>query len=250
MYFCKVEFVNKHIDIAITKKDFLDDSYCFVNADMDSITVFYQLSSNDCFLEMMNNHYEMTLKIKNSYFSKYKETIQFVPNKQTLCCNTQSKLLEIINCQFTGIKRNLLIESNVLYLLFQLSKTSSNEIVECEKCNFQNTAYEIEKIQQAQKYILDNLANNLTIPIVALSVGTNQCYLKKGFKEVFKQTIFEFIQENRMIKANHLLLSEKYSISDIAASVGYSSLSSFSQSYKNYFGVSPTKQAKQTIPNL
>ena len=67
---------------------------------------------------------------------------------------------------------------------------------------------------------------------------------------MFKQTIFEFIQENRMIKANHLLLSEKYSISDIAASVGYSSLSSFSQSYKNYFGVSPTKQAKQTIPNL
>lgn len=250
MYFCKVEIVNEHIDITITRKDFIDHTYCFVHTDIDSVTVFYYLSSNDCLLDMLNDHYELTIKVKNSYFTKYKESIQFVPNKQSMCCNTQSKLLEIINCQFSGIKRSLLIESNVLYLLFQLSKSSISEVVECEKCNFLNTASEIEKIEQAKKYILDNLANNLTIPIVALSVGTNQCYLKKGFKEVFKQTIFEFIQENRMIKAKHLLLTEKYSISDIATSVGYSSLSSFSQSYKNYFGVSPTKQVKQTIPNL
>ncbi|MEX0598975.1 MAG: helix-turn-helix domain-containing protein, partial [Candidatus Paceibacterota bacterium] len=83
-----------------------------------------------------------------------------------------------------------------------------------------------------------------------LTVGNNQCYLKKGFKEVYIQTIFEFIEDNRMIKARHLLLSDRYNITDIASAVGYSSLSSFSQSYKNYFGITPTEQIKQTIPNL
>ncbi|MDZ7897534.1 MAG: AraC family transcriptional regulator [Arcicella sp.] len=80
-------------------------------------------------------------------------------------------------------------------------------------------------------------------------MGTNQCYLKKGFKEVFEQTIFEFIRENRMIKARHLLQSTNPNITEIAYNVGYSSLSSFSQSYKNYFGISPTEQIKQAIPN-
>jgi AraC-like DNA-binding protein len=32
--------------------------------------------------------------------------------------------------------------------------------------------------------------------------------------------------------------------------VGYSSLSSFSQAYKNYFGISPQKQIKHWFPHL
>ncbi|MDP2175624.1 MAG: AraC family transcriptional regulator [Bacteroidota bacterium] len=242
--------MNKYIDIAITRTGFIDNSHCFVYIDDDILNMFYYLSSNDCLIDMLNYNYELKIKIKMSNFTKYNETFQFVPNKHSLCCNTQSKLIEIINCNLSGFKRNLFLESNILYLLVQLNKTNSSDFLECEKCNFLNTASEIEKIQEAKQYILDNLANNLTIPIIALTVGTNQCYLKKGFKEVFKQTIFEFIQENRMVKAKHLLLTEKYSITDIAASVGYSSLSSFSQSYKNYFGISPTKQTKQTIPNF
>ncbi|MBP6624476.1 MAG: helix-turn-helix transcriptional regulator, partial [Chitinophagaceae bacterium] len=119
----------------------------------------------------------------------------------------------------------------------------------CDTCSVLNKPIEMDKIQQAKKYILENLSNNLTIPIIATNVGTNQCYLKKGFKEVYEQTIFEFIQENRMIKAKYLLQSANSNITEIADMVGYSSLSSFSQSYKNYFGISPTEQIKQVIPN-
>ena len=76
-------------------------------------------------------------------------------------------------------------------------------------------------------------------------MGTNQCYLKKGFKEVFNQTIFEFIQENRMIKAKYLLESNPENITSVAFNVGYASLSSFSQAYKNYFGISPLEYSRQ-----
>ncbi|MCX8480841.1 MAG: AraC family transcriptional regulator, partial [Sediminibacterium sp.] len=101
------------------------------------------------------------------------------------------------------------------------------------------------KIQKAKEYILKNLDQNITIPQIAQYVGTNQCYLKKGFKEVFNQTIFEFLQENRMEKAKHLLVNSNKSVLDICYTVGYSSLSSFSQSYKNYFGISPSLEQKK-----
>ena len=52
-----------------------------------------------------------------------------------------------------------------------------------------------------------------------------------------------------MIKARYMLQQDDSNISQIADRVGYSSLSSFSQSYKNYFGITPTDQIKQTIAN-
>ena len=52
-----------------------------------------------------------------------------------------------------------------------------------------------------------------------------------------------------MIKARHLLQNHNPNITEIAHDVGYSSLSSFSQAYKNYFGISPTEQLKQVFPN-
>jgi len=250
LYFCSVETVNEFIYLSIINREDIQNSFCEGQEDKSNYYLTFGLFSNDCLFDLSNINYEFEIRISKKYIEKYNESFALNIGKQSLCCNSQSKLLEIINCKLEGINRKIFIESNVLFLLFQLQKNNSLFPIECDSCNFLNSAAEIEKIQQAKKFILDNLANNLTIPIVAITVGTNQCYLKKGFKEVFKQTIFEFIQENRMIKAKHLLQSEKLNITDIAAIVGYSSISSFSQSYKNYFGISPTEQIKQTIPNL
>jgi AraC-like DNA-binding protein len=65
------------------------------------------------------------------------------------------------------------------------------------------------------------LDENITIPILSNLVGTNQCYLKKGFKEVTGKTIFEFIQENRMEKAKYLLQNSDKTIGEIALLTGY-----------------------------
>ncbi len=124
-----------------------------------------------------------------------------------------------------------------------------NGHINCDNCAVFNKPIEIEKINLAKKYILDNLSDTLTIPLIAGNIGTNQCYLKKGFKEVYNQTIFEFIQENRSIKARHLLQKPNANITEIAYDVGYSSLSSFSQAYKNYFGINPSDQVKQLVSN-
>lgn len=120
----------------------------------------------------------------------------------------------------------------------------------CDTCAVLSKPTDTEKMQLAKNYIIDNLSTNLTIPIIASAVGTNQCYLKKGFKEVFNQTIFEFIRENRMIKAKYLLENTSQNITEIAFAVGYASLSSFSQAYKNYFGITPLEQSKAIIPNI
>lgn len=242
-------YINEYINLDISLNPNINSSFCVMTQEQEYIVTTFGLFSNDCLFDLGNNNYLFNIRIANDYFEKYNEILEINIEKQTICCNTQAKLLEIINCKLSGIHRKIFLESTILYLLFQSQKNNLIFQLGCDSCAILNKPIEVEKINLARKYILDNLSNKLTIPIIASNVGTNQCYLKKGFKELFYQTIFEFIQENRMIKAKHLLQNPNPNITEIANSVGYTSLSSFSQAYKNYFGISPLQHTKSVFPN-
>ncbi len=244
-----MEFINEFVYLSAQTNSNISHSFCETTQDDLHIYLNFGLNANDCLFDLTENNYEFQVRISKSYLEKYNEAFDINISSQAICCNTQSKLLEIIQCKLEGIHRKIFLESTILFLLYQSQKNNLIFQLGCDSCSVLNKPVDMDKIQQAKKYILENLSNNLTIPIIATNVGTNQCYLKKGFKEVFEQTIIEYIQENRMIKARYLLQSGNPNITEIADIVGYSSLSSFSQSYKNYFGISPTDQIKQVIPN-
>ena len=63
----------------------------------------------------------------------------------------------------------------------------------------------------------------------------NECYLKKGFKEVFGTTIFDFYQQQRMEHAKYLLYEKSLSVTDVSALLGYSSISHFSAAMLSSF---------------
>lgn len=243
-----MEWVNEYISLTSQKSSGNDHSFCIASENEEIIHFRFQLYANDCLFDL-NDNYTFDLQISKSYFSKYKEPFEISFEKQNLCCNTQSRLLEIINCKLEGIHRKVFLESKILLLLYETQKNHTLIKLNCDECEVLNKPVNIDKILEAKKYIIENLSGNLTIPVIVRTVGTNECYLKKGFKEVFNQTIYEFIQENRMLKAKFLLNSPAANITEIAYKVGYSSLSSFSQSYKKFFGISPTHQIKKFIPN-
>ncbi|MFY7862230.1 MAG: helix-turn-helix transcriptional regulator [Chitinophagales bacterium] len=244
-----MEFVNEYIGLSINASSDIDRSFCETTEDDLYINLNFGLFANDCLFDLAEENYLIGIRIAKSYMEKYDEPFEIVIEKQAICCNTQSKLLEIIRCDLQGVQRKIFVESSILFLLYQSQKNNFIFQADCNSCSILNRPIDMQKMQKARQFILDNLSNPLTIPIVAGFVGTNQCYLKKGFKEVYHQTIFEFIQENRMITARYMLQQDGPIISQIADRVGYSSLSSFSQSYKNYFGITPTDQMKQTTAN-
>lgn len=240
-----MERINEFISLSISANPQLDHSYVETTHDTSSITLTFGLFANDCLFDLAEKSYEFQIGIARTYLEKYDEPLDIIIEKQAICCNTQSKLLEILQCKLQGIHRKLFLESNILFLIYQSQKNNLVFQLDCDRCAVLNKPVELEKIQRAKAYILDNLSGNLTIPIIASNVGTNQCYLKQGFKEVYDQTIFKFIQENRMIKARDLLQFSEATITEIAFAVGYASLSSFSQAFKNYFGSAPTDFPRQ-----
>lgn len=158
-----------------------------------------------------------------------------------ICCNTQMILYEIINCKLTGMFRKIFFESKALALLLCFQSNAVKQPTDCSSCKFLTKAIEKDKVIKAKEIILSSLNNPPTIPELALETGINQCYLKKGFKEIFGCTVYDFIQEQRMLKAKHLLTTTDCTVSEVAFEIGFSSQSNFSNAFKKHTGVFPSQ---------
>jgi AraC-like DNA-binding protein len=106
-------------------------------------------------------------------------------------------------------------------------------------CRFLAHDSEREKVMDARRIIDQNIDQSFTIKELSRKVAMNECYLKKGFKALVGKTIHEYQQELRIAKAKQLLQQQGQSVSDVANSLGYSSISHFSTAFKKATGMKP-----------
>ncbi|CAK7068238.1 MAG: hypothetical protein PARBA_02626 [Parabacteroides sp.] len=96
-----------------------------------------------------------------------------------------------------------------------------------------------DKLRDAKIIIEQNYLNPPSLRQLALMIGTNECTLKKGFKELFKTTVFGYIFDYRMDLACRYLLDSDKAVQEIGFCVGYEHHAHFSRAFKRKFGVSP-----------
>jgi AraC-like DNA-binding protein len=74
-------------------------------------------------------------------------------------------------------------------------------------------------------------------------VGLSRMQLHRKLVALTDQTTSDFLRTIRLKRAAQLLEAQMGNISEIAYSVGFSSLSYFSKSFRDHFGVQPTEYA-------
>ncbi|ULQ55452.1 AraC family transcriptional regulator [Flavihumibacter rivuli] len=96
-------------------------------------------------------------------------------------------------------------------------------------------------VLEADAIISADLTRHYRIEELAQMVGTNTTYLKKAFKQYFKQGVFDRLQELRLQQAREQLLQTNMSIKDIAMEAGYQHVANFTNAFRKRFGMSPSK---------
>ncbi|MEN9701303.1 MAG: hypothetical protein RIR55_618, partial [Bacteroidota bacterium] len=157
-----------------------------------------------------------------------------------LSIRKRNTLDSVLNHSYTGSLENIFINAKIHELLLQ----SLDVIVDDEKeegftCKFLADDRGKESIYQAREILLQHIGDPITIKELSRKVAMNECYLKKGFKEVFGTTIFDFYQQQRMEHAKYLLYEKALSVTDVSALLGYSSISHFSAAFKKHTGLKP-----------
>lgn len=105
-------------------------------------------------------------------------------------------------------------------------------------CRFLAYDTEREKIFMARQFLDDSLDETIPLKKLARMVAMNECYLKKGFKTLIGKSVHEYVLWQRSEKAKELLAGGK-SVTEVAALLGFSSISHFSTAFKKATGLKP-----------
>lgn len=152
----------------------------------------------------------------------------------------RASLDQVLNHSYTGSMENIFINAKIHELLLQsMDFVFEEEPVLEFACKFLADDRGKESIYQAREILLQHIGDPITIKELSRKVAMNECYLKKGFKEVFGTTIFDFYQQQRMEHAKYLLYEKALSVTDVSALLGYSSISHFSAAFKKHTGLKP-----------
>lgn len=157
-----------------------------------------------------------------------------------LCNKTRTALENMLNHSYTGALENIFLNSQIqVLLLYALDCILDRRDAQTFTCKFLATDDGLAKIHHAKEVLLQHIFEPITIRELSKKVAINECYLKKGFKEVYGTTIFEFYQNQRMEHAKYLLYEKGLSVTDVSVMLGYSSISHFSTAFKKHTGIKP-----------
>ncbi|MES2892115.1 MAG: AraC family transcriptional regulator [Bacteroidota bacterium] len=156
-----------------------------------------------------------------------------------LCGKTRKTIEALLNHNYTDTLENIFINAQTQILLLYSMDCMLGDKEEVFTCKFLANAEDREKITKAREVLLQHIGEPLTIKELSRKVAINECYLKKGFKELFGTTIFDFYQGQRMEHAKYLLYDKGLSVTEVSLLLGYSSISHFSTAFKKHTGIKP-----------
>lgn len=99
----------------------------------------------------------------------------------------------------------------------------------------------LKKLAPAMEYISQHYNTPLTNDALAARTGLSTVYFRKLFTAMMGISPMAYVHGLRMEKAKEVLKSEYGTLSDIARSVGYTSLYAFSRDFKKYTGIPPSR---------
>jgi len=156
-------------------------------------------------------------------------------------CNKIRAVLEgLLNHNYTDTLENIYVNAQTqMLLLYGVDCMLGEKEIDILTCKFLANEADRDKLIKARQILIQQIGEPITIKELSRKVAMNECYLKKGFKEMFGTTIFDFYQSQRMEHAKYLLYDKGLSVTEVASMLGYSSISHFSTAFKKHTGLKP-----------
>jgi AraC family transcriptional regulator len=106
------------------------------------------------------------------------------------------------------------------------------------------------KLVRALEYIQDQLDADLTVSGIAQAVYLSPYHFAKLFKESTGQSPYQYVVDARVRKAKELLITGKFTISEVAHHVGFADQSHLTRHFKRVFGLPPKRLLSHLRPQI
>lgn len=181
----------------------------------------------------------LSSKVLSEFFSSGDNCL-FLPNFMEDEVDSYQPILDSILFKGENVNDSLTLKINTLKLIssFINKLDDNNSIKSSLNISEKNRRKLLKAAHLLDQSILDPFPSILSI---SKSVGMSETLLKKEFKEMYGVTMFNYHTNQKMNYAIKLFENEEISIKDVAYSLGYSSQSKFSSSFKKVHGRLPSE---------
>ncbi|HWK03284.1 MAG TPA: AraC family transcriptional regulator [Puia sp.] len=155
----------------------------------------------------------------------------------------QQAVYQVINNNYTGDFHRVFLLSKCLEILVLCAE--SCHLDAGKKQEFIRTPADKEKIIAVRDLINQRLTQPPSLSQIARSVGLNEYKLKRGFKEMFNNTVFGYLLEQRLLMARQYLLDTRKTAAEISFELGYTTPQHFNNVFKKRFGLTPAAVRKE-----
>ena len=141
--------------------------------------------------------------------------------------------------KFTGSARSLLLEAKAIELLGlqieDLLGASGGQVAPEKGISRQD----LEKFEALREYLNEHFLKPLSLHQMSRDFLLNDFKLKKGFKQLYKETPFQYIRRLKMEKAKELLRSRTMDLDQVSQLTGYSTIYHISDAFYKQFKYRP-----------
>jgi AraC family transcriptional regulator len=102
-------------------------------------------------------------------------------------------------------------------------------------------------LRHSLEYMTENLHRDIRLSDIARTGGLSQFHFARMFRNATGQTAYQYLLDQRIAWAKHLLRTIAFSIQEIGAAVGFERVTAFSRSFASREGLSARSWRKECL---
>jgi len=206
-------------------------------------------------LNIQKQVHSIHLAIENGYYTNLLRSLDISPNdlmkrfarREPLNSSDvfadsamKKSFYDIFNNPLTGKIKELFIEAKVLEII----SLQLNQIIKTNDSPESLRKKDIDIFYGLKEFLDNTLTESHSLRGLSVRFGINEFKLKKGFRQIFGTSIFNYILLQRMELSHKLILEGGLKVNEVSVMMGYKNANHFSTAFKNKFGISPTSIKK------
>jgi AraC family transcriptional regulator len=139
---------------------------------------------------------------------------------------------------------HVMVQSLTRQLAVRLIRRHAEQVPEPDatRCGF-----DIERCQLIARFLASNLAEDLSVAVLARREGLSVARYNRLFRHSFQCSPHQHVMQARIDRACELLAVPSLSLADIAAETGFADQSHLTRCFKRRFGVPPRQWRSQRL---
>ncbi|MEM7603423.1 MAG: AraC family transcriptional regulator [Verrucomicrobiota bacterium] len=146
---------------------------------------------------------------------------------------------DFVSPPLSGAARSFYLEAKIKELIAHVGFVPGKDGEEffCSRQRRMNS----DRVSRSIEYLRVHLDEPLDLGLLADAVGCSPSYLSRIFSSTTGFTLSQFFRKCRIEKAAGMLVTGRYTVSEVAIEVGYQSLSHFSKAFQAEKGCLPSR---------